>query len=101
VHLAQLVAEQIDRAGAIARSASKLARDTAAELGTDSALHERVQALRAKVGERDAVDRLGARLLAVLVELGATPRSRAKDGAPTGPAAPVVTALGRLRGVPS
>lgn len=43
---------------------------------------EALGALRAKLTARDTLDRLGARLHAGLVELGASPRARAKGEAP-------------------
>lgn len=76
VHLARLLAQQIDDRAAVARAAAKALRDAAAD--GDDALVEQVEALRARLGEREALDKLGARLLAVLVELQATPRARGK-----------------------
>lgn len=43
---------------------------------------EALGALKAKLSARDTLDRLGARLHAALVELGASPRARAKGEAP-------------------
>lgn len=58
---------------------------------------EALGALRAKLSARDTLDRLGARLHAALVELGASPRARAKGEAPK--AAPVgSSALSLMRG---
>lgn len=97
VHLAQLFAEKIDRADALAASAAKLARDVLAEHGPESALFERVDALAAKVSARDTLDRLGARLQAALVELGATPKSRSAGGKGAAPARPAASTLAGLR----
>lgn len=74
VRLAQLYARQIDQAGAVAAVADRALRK--AREDDDEQLVELVQALRAKLGEREALDRLGARLAALLVELQATPKSR-------------------------
>lgn len=81
VRLAQLYARQIDQAAAVAKLADQ-ALYTAREDG-DLEVVDMVAALRAKLGERLALDRLGARLTALLVELHATPKSR-----PVKPAAP-------------
>jgi hypothetical protein len=86
--LAQLYARQIDRAAATAALADRALRDV--EKRGDDVLIEMVQALKARLSERDTLDRLGARLTAVLVELHATPRARAAGkvatpAAPTGP----------------
>jgi hypothetical protein len=96
VHLAQMYAAQIDRAAAMAGSAAKLAREVREEHGDESALYERVQALAAKVSERDTLDRLGARLHAALVELGASPKARSVKGAPAKPKG--ASTLSGLRG---
>ena len=94
VDLARLYARQIDQAATVRAQADKALR--AAERDGDPNLVELVAALRAKLGERDTLDRIGARLHALLVELQATPKSRAGQ-----PAAPVAgsSALGRLRSV--
>lgn len=76
VHLARLLAQQIDDRATVARAAAK-ALGQAVALGDDT-LIEQVEALRARLGEREALDKLGARLLAVLVELQATPKARGK-----------------------
>ncbi|MHA6626896.1 hypothetical protein ACU61A_15785 [Pseudonocardia sichuanensis] len=92
VHLAQLLAREIDQAGTVARAAAKALRDAAAD--GDEALVEQVTALRTKLGEREALDRIGARLATLLVELQATPKARAAKG----PAAPPA-AGGKLAGL--
>ena len=97
VHLAQHYADKIDRAEARAASAAKLAREVMAEHGPESALFERVDALAAKVSARDTLDRLGARLQAALVELGATPKARAAGGKGAPPARPAASSLAGLR----
>lgn len=79
VHLAKLLAGQLDQAAAVERAAARALRLATAD--GDDALMEQVAALRAKLGEREALDKLGARLLAVLVELQATPRSQGKAAA--------------------
>lgn len=78
VHLAQLLAREIDQAATVARAAAKALRDVAQD--GDEALVEQVTALRAKLGEREALDRIGARLATLLVELQATPKARAAKG---------------------
>lgn len=91
--LARLYARQLDQAAAIRAQADKTLR--AAEREGDDALIEQVAALRAKLGERECVDRIGARFHALLAELLATPKSR-----PAKTAAPASTgALGKLRAV--
>lgn len=72
--LARTYARQLDQAAIVRVSADKALR--AAEKTGEDALIEQVSALRAKLGERECVDRLGARLHALLVELQATPKSR-------------------------
>lgn len=91
--LADLLARQIDGAAAVARQADKVL----AAIGDDEEdadAREMVQALRAKLTERDTLDKLGARLLAVLVELQATPKARgAKPGAGGEKASPLAAIL--------
>lgn len=82
VHLAQLLAREIDERQAVARAAARALR--AALDADDEALVEQVESLRAKLGEREALDRLGARLASVLVELQATPRARGKAAGAAG-----------------
>lgn len=72
--LAQMVARHLDSAAATAKLADQ-ALYTAREDG-DLEVVDMVAALRAKLGERAALDRLGARLASLLIELQATPRSR-------------------------
>ena len=76
VELARLYARQIDRASATAAMADRAARLAASE-DDDGALMEIVAALRAKLTERDTIDKIGARLTVALVELKATPKARA------------------------
>jgi hypothetical protein len=80
--LARQLAEEIDRAGAAERWASRAL--IAYEEGDDGdmpELEEMIRALKAKVGHRDAIVRCGQRLEAVLVQLQATPAARAKESA--------------------
>lgn len=58
---------------------------------------EALGALRAKLSARETLDRLGARLHAGLVELGASPRARAKGEAPKA-ARVASSALSLMRG---
>lgn len=85
--LLALYAREIDGADAMAARANRVARDVAAEHGRESALYEQVQALQAGLSKRTAIDRIGARLHAGLVEMLGTPKSRgAKSGPGTVPA---------------
>lgn len=91
VELARLYAKQLDQAASIRRQADKALRD--AESSGDETLIEQVSALRAKVSEQGCIDRIGARLHNLLIELQATPKSRGG-----GKAAPSKTGtLHRLR----
>lgn len=92
VHLARLLARQIDQAAAVERAAAAVLRRAEAE-SDDDLLVEQVRALRAKLGEREALDRLGGALRALLVELGATPKSRGRTTA-----APAAAGPGKLTG---
>lgn len=91
--LVRLYARQVDQAAAVRAAADKALR--AAEESGDEALIEQVAALRAKLGERETLDRMGKLAHAALVELQATPKSRPAKPA----AAPGGGALGRLRAV--
>ncbi|MGE0359008.1 MAG: hypothetical protein AB7P08_19040 [Burkholderiales bacterium] len=95
--LARVYARQLDAAAVVRRAADKALRE-AAEAG-DEYLVEQVTALRAKLGERECVDRIGARLHALLAELGATPKARAGVGKPPAPSSSGGGALGKLRAV--
>lgn len=75
VELARLYARQLDGAAAARRAADKAL--AAAWASDDLALVEQVSALRAKLGERACIDRIGARLHALLESLQATPKARA------------------------
>ena len=100
VHLAELYADEIDKAAAWRARADRAARKVREEHGDDSALYEEVEALRAKLSERTALLALGKQLQSALVELGATPRSRkAKSGSPTPPATSPLAAFRALNGV--
>lgn len=74
IELGRAYARQLDQAATIRRAADKALRDALA--GPDEALAEQIRALRAKLSERECVDRIGARLHALLVELQATPKTR-------------------------
>lgn len=80
VELARIYARQLDQAAAIQARADKALRS--AEKGGDEALIEQMAALRAKLGERECVDRIGARFHALLADLQAVPKARngAKPG---------------------
>ncbi len=103
--LLRLYASELDGARAAERRAAQVARDVIRELGAESALHERVQALQMALARRTALDRIGARLQSALTDMLATRRARAgrgdaepeddtEDDADTGA---TVTPLGRLR----
>jgi hypothetical protein len=83
VALVRAYADEIDERARVARYAAAAIRafdrdpdEHPVEVG------EALGALRAKLAERETLDRLGARLHAGLVELGASPRARAKGEAP-------------------
>lgn len=91
--LTRLYARQVDQAAAVRSAADRALRD--AEREGDEELIEQVRALRAKLSERDTLDRIGQRVHAALIELQATPKQR-----PARPAAPAGGgALGKLRAV--
>lgn len=77
--LARQLAAEIDRADAAERWASRAL--VAYEEGDADMpeLEEMIRALKAKVGRRDAIVRCGKGLETVLVQLQATPASRAKE----------------------
>ncbi len=74
VELARLYARQLDQTAAIRRAADKALAEAVAS--GDETLIEQVVALRAKLGEQACVDRIGARLHALLESLQATPKAR-------------------------
>lgn len=74
--LAACFAEELDGARAAAARADRVVYLAGVEHGEDSALYEEVQALRAKLAERTALDRIGARLQASLDSLCAVPKGR-------------------------
>lgn len=77
--LARVYARQLDLAAIVRGQADKTV--VAALKDGDDALIEQVQALRAKLGERECVDRIGRALTTLLIELQATPKSRAASPA--------------------
>lgn len=79
----EALADQIDERHKIARyAAAAIDAFEASDYTDDVDFREALGALRAKLSERETLDRLGARLHAALVELGASPRARAKGEAP-------------------
>lgn len=75
-------ARELDGATAVEARARKLAAEVYQD-DPDGALYERVQALEAALGKRQALERLGARLHAGLAEILGTPKSRgAKSASP-------------------
>jgi hypothetical protein len=100
VALARELAAELDGAHAVSARARDVAEAILEANGHDrtASLYEEVDALRAKLSERNALDRLGARLLEALAALGATPAAAAKLG--TRRATPAVGGkLGELRGL--
>lgn len=95
VDLARRYAAEIDGAAAVAARASRLVSDVLGEEGAESALYERVEAIAAKLGEREALERLGRSLQSALVELMATPKAR---GVKPGAASSGASRLQGLRG---
>jgi hypothetical protein len=94
--LAVRFAEELDGVRAAAARADRVAEAALVEYGQDSATYEEIAALRAKLAERTALDRIGARLLYTLEALCAVPKGR-KVANPS-PAASS-GALGQLRAV--
>lgn len=92
LELARLYARQLDQAAIVRAAADKALRQ--AEATGDETLIEQVAALRAKLGERECVERIGAKLHALLTELLATPKSR-----PAKPSPHAGGALSKLRAV--
>jgi len=92
--LARELAEEIDRARIAERVADHAIRDLDDDITGET--EELIRALKAKVSHRDAIVRCGQRLEAVLVQLQATPASRAKAG--SAPASFAGGALTALRG---
>jgi hypothetical protein len=86
--LAETYARALDEARSIEASANAILKRARSESeGDEDDLVEQVQALAAKLRARAALETLGPKLQAVLVELRATPRARAA-GQPKGGAAP-------------
>jgi hypothetical protein len=81
-----LYARELDGSAAVAARAARVAREVADAHGRESALYEQVQALQAALSRRQALDRIGARLHAGLVEMLGTPRARG-TGKPAAPPA--------------
>jgi hypothetical protein len=90
--LARQLADEIDQAATVERVADKALR--LAERDDQPELEDLIRSLRAKAGHRDAIVRVGQRLEAALVHLGATPAARGKAG----PALPLNGPLAVLRG---
>lgn len=77
--LAVRMAQQIDDAAWSEKAADKILQHVIdAGYPADDPVHVEVDALRRKLAARLAVAELGPKLLAVLVEVGATPLARAK-----------------------
>jgi|GEM_PF-3299868 len=97
--LLALYAHELDGAAATAARAARVAREVAREHGQESALYEQVQALQAALSRRQALDRIGARFHAGLVEMLGTPRARSagKAGAPSSGSGGNGSPLAKLR----
>lgn len=94
--LARAYARELDGAAAAESRARRLAEDVTREQGPDSALHERVAHVVAQLTRRQALDRIGARYHAALVELLATPKVRT-GAKPVAPRTAEDSPLGKLR----
>lgn len=80
---ALMLADSIDereRLAEVADRALRRAEDQYGEEGID--VLDELRTLRAKLSARETLDRLGTNLHRALVELGASPRARAKGEAP-------------------
>lgn len=75
VELARIYARQLDSAAATAARAERVLRE-AKNRHSDDILIEEIDVLRRKLGEKECVDRIGARFHALLAELKATPKAR-------------------------
>jgi hypothetical protein len=94
VALARAYADEIDGAAAAHARAAKVVKDVREELGSDSALYERVEELAAKLSARAALLAVGKQLQTLLDQMLATRHKRpVKASRPTG------GALGELRAV--
>jgi len=83
--LAETYARAIDGAKSVEASADAILRRARSESeGEDDPLIEQVQALRNKMRAQVALENLGPKLAAILVELQATPKARAA-GSPGAP----------------
>jgi uroporphyrinogen-III synthase len=98
--LARRYAHDIDDAAVVSTQAAKALRELAGQI--DHELYSRVAALFDRIESTAVLATLGPKLLAVLVELGMTPRARAdttrKGGAPNVGGTPSESPIGRLRG---
>jgi hypothetical protein len=86
-------ARELDGATALEARTRKVAADVYQD-DPDGALYERVQALEAALGKRQALERIGARLHAGLAEILGTPKSRSAVRTPAVPAPTEQTAAG-------
>jgi hypothetical protein len=96
---ALMLAESIDereRRADLADRALRRAQDEFGEEGVE--LLDELRTLRAKLSARETLDRLGTNLHRALVELGASPRARAKGEAPKASLASSANPLALLRG---
>jgi len=80
---ALMLAESIDERDRLADIADRALQRAEREYGEEGVeVTDELRALRAKLSARETLDKLGARLHAALVELGASPRARAEGKAP-------------------
>jgi hypothetical protein len=80
---ALMLAESIDERERLAEIADRTLRKAEDEYGEEGVdVLDELRTLRAKLSARETLDRLGTNLHRALVELGASPRARAKGEAP-------------------
>jgi hypothetical protein len=96
--LARRYAHDIDEAAVVSTQAAKVLRELAGQL--DHELYSRIAALFDRIESTAVLAQLGPKLLAVLAELGMTPRARAdttRKGGPGNVGTPSKSPIGKLR----
>lgn len=92
--LARRLARQIDRSAAIAAAADAAVREAGGYGDEGAEIYEQLVALRAKLAEINTLDRIGARLAALLLDLQLTPRARGVAAKATAAGHPAGTGTG-------